>query len=254
MVRLTSEDLADLRRWMLSGATVLTVAGGVAAAALAPGAGEDVQPAEPSGAIGVVFEEEAVAPAREVNDLPPGPEQVATEAVPASVAEAKPEEKLPPIPDLPPVPDAEVALPREVKPETAPTRQAQAAVETNSAPQVAAERTASVAAAPTEAAPDPLESKAVATWRTQLLAVVEKNKRYPEAARARRERGVVVVAFQLDREGRVVGAQVARGSGSATLDDEAIALLRRVEPFPIPPSILPGERISVNLPIRFAAR
>jgi protein TonB len=35
------------------------------------------------------------------------------------------------------------------------------------------------------------------------------------------------------------------------LDEEALALLRRAQPFPAPPRELPGERVDLTVPIRF---
>ena len=84
--------------------------------------------------------------------------------------------------------------------------------------------------------------------------MVEKNKRYPEAARARREQGTAQVSFTLDRKGMVVNARVAQTSGSSALDAEAIALLKRAEPFPAPPATFPGEFVVVRQPIRFTVK
>jgi periplasmic protein TonB len=45
-----------------------------------------------------------------------------------------------------------------------------------------------------------------------------------------------------------------RSSGASALDDEALALLRRAEPFPPPPPELPGARVDLTVPIRFNLR
>jgi TonB family protein len=42
-----------------------------------------------------------------------------------------------------------------------------------------------------------------------------------------------------------------RSSGVAVLDEEAIALLHRVQQFPKPPADIPGDKVPVSLPLRF---
>lgn len=104
---------------------------------------------------------------------------------------------------------------------------------------------------PTQGHFTPDTSNAVATWKTQIVALLERNKRYPESAQARREQGVVQVLFSLDRNGRVIVSRVLRSSGSSLLDEEALALLLRAEPFSAPPPEAPGERVNLTVPIRF---
>ena len=52
----------------------------------------------------------------------------------------------------------------------------------------------------------------------------------------------------------VVSARLAQSSGSGALDDEAIALLKRAQPFPAPPATFPGEFVVVKQPIRFTVK
>ena len=90
------------------------------------------------------------------------------------------------------------------------------------------------------------------TWQKQIVALLERNKRYPAAAQSRREQGVAQVFFSLDRQGRVVDSRVVRSSGAAALDEEALALVRRAQPFPAwPAPEFPGERVDLTVPIRF---
>ena len=55
----------------------------------------------------------------------------------------------------------------------------------------------------------------VPTWKTQIVALLERNKRYPETARSRREQGVTQVFFSLDRQGRMLESRVVRSSGAS---------------------------------------
>jgi protein TonB len=91
----------------------------------------------------------------------------------------------------------------------------------------------------------------VPTWKTQIVALLERNKRYPETSQSRREQGVAQVFFSLDRQGRVLESRVVRSSGANALDEEALALLRRAQPFPPPPRELAGDHIDLTVPIRF---
>jgi TonB family protein len=99
--------------------------------------------------------------------------------------------------------------------------------------------------------PVPRTSEAILTWRTQVVALLERNKRYPETAQSRGEQGVAQVFFTLDRQGRVIDSRLRSSSGVSALDEEAVALVRRAQPFPPPPSEMPGERVDLTVPIRF---
>jgi protein TonB len=62
----------------------------------------------------------------------------------------------------------------------------------------------------------------VPTWKTQIVALLERNKRYPAVAQSRREQGVAQVFFSLDRQGGVINSRIARSSGASALDEEAL--------------------------------
>jgi protein TonB len=280
VIALASEPRAELGRWVACGAVVL-----LAHAGLAVGLGRwrvASEPAEPAAAMVIVLASVAVAPAVVPPiALPPGPEMTMSDAAPsvpsenpAEPAEEQVEEKIEPKKlerkredmsaaktveePLPPAPAPEVAieLPRpEPAPSPAPPRQApQLPAPATTVPQDMAEVTASVAAAPALGQLSPDNSKAVAAWRTQILALIERNKRYPLAAQSRRQEGVAQVLFTLDRNGRVLDSRIAKSSGAAALDAEALALLRRAQPFPAPPPDVPGESVAVALPLRFSLR
>ena len=59
------------------------------------------------------------------------------------------------------------------------------------------------------------------------------------------------VFFSLDRQGRVIESRVVRSSGATSLDEEALALLRRAQPFPAPPRELAGDHVDLTVAIRF---
>ncbi|CAN7237482.1 TonB family protein [Phenylobacterium sp. LjRoot164] len=88
-------------------------------------------------------------------------------------------------------------------------------------------------------------------YASRLRAWLEAHKTYPKRARMRREEGVVHVHFAVDRQGRLLGGDVTRSSGYATLDAEAMAMLDRSNPFPGAPHTVRGERIEVSTPVEF---
>jgi len=188
----------------------------------------------------------AVSPNITPNELPPGPQQPQAEPEPRP---EKPVEKR----DLPPDPPAEpvVAMPppRPVeKPKEKKPKQNHASVA--SAPSTADQK-ADRPAAPVPGASS-RNSDAAPSWTSQLVARLERYKRYP--AEARGEHGVAQLAFSVDRSGGVHDARITHSSGSGILDHEAIALVQRAAPLPPPPPEVPGARIPIVVPIRYYAR
>lgn len=90
-------------------------------------------------------------------------------------------------------------------------------------------------------------SSSIATWQGLVQARVN------QAARSRplRESGIVKLDFRIDRGGRVLSATIVGSSGSGSLDQEALALVRRVSQVPAPPPEMQGAQISLILPVRF---
>jgi periplasmic protein TonB len=140
------------------------------------------------------------------------------------------------------------AQPKPAKPAPSPPKR-QARDPIASKPQTAEVRQAVAAAAP--AASTPSNSDALPNWRTEIIGILEHNKRYPAEAQARQEHGVSNLAFSLNRQGRVTSARITASSGSATLDAETLALVRRVQPFPPPPPEVSGTHISLVVAIRY---
>lgn len=186
-----------------------------------------------------VFEVELVrlqAPPRPPSEQPPGPTQV----------EAAAQQ---PVPKLPIQPRLQVAAVTDVEPLQVPppTPRLEAAAETPPAPETTAPPSR-------PAPPAALVAATAQTWQGRLLAHLERHKRYPAEARARRLQGVAVIRFTMDRQGRVLSAAMERSSGHAALDREALALLQRAQPLPQPPAATPGERITLTVPVEFFTR
>lgn len=125
--------------------------------------------------------------------------------------------------------------------------QEQASMPSIAAPKVAEAKTTSLGLLPSA-------RKSKATWQKQLAVHIDGFKRYPEAARSNAGTGEVVVRFAIDRSGAVVTRQLLQGSGNTALDEEAIAMLVRAAPLPVPPSDVPGDTFEMAIPIRFKLR
>jgi len=171
---LSAEYVADLRRWLISGAIIVLAHGGIAAVTV--NWRDEIEPAEPAAAVVIEFAPMPVAPAMPQTNIAPGPEQVMSDASPNKPVESleekqKVEEKVAskpveePPPEVKPAPNPEVAVepPREVQQES-PRQAPHLPAPTTSAPQAIPERTAALPAAPTQGRITPQNSSALATW------------------------------------------------------------------------------------------
>ena len=189
----------------------------------------------------------AVSPNITPNELPPGPQQQQAEP---ELEPEKPIEKI----ELPPDPQAEPVVavtppPKPVeKPQEKKPKQKHASLP--SAPSTT-DHQAERAAAPMPGASS-RNSDAVPNWKSQLVAALERQKRYPSEARG--DQGTAQLAFSVDRQGGVHNARVTRSSGSSVLDHEALALVQRAQPLPPPPPEVQGAQIPIVVPIRYNAR
>jgi periplasmic protein TonB len=188
-----------------------------------------------------------VSPSVSPSELPPGPEQ--SEAQPEPEPE-KPVEKL----DLPLQRQAEPLAvtppPRPIeKPKENKPKQKHASL--SSAPSTADQK-AERAVAPIPGASS-RNSDAVPNWKSQLVARLERYKRYPSEAQSRGEHGVAKLAFSVDRSGGVHNARIVHSSGSSILDRETLTLAERAQPLPPPPPEITGSQIPIVVPIRYNA-
>lgn len=243
----------DGARWASSLAVVLGLhLAATAGAVWWSGRAGDADAGEGLEAMVVELAPEPSAPPAPPSELPPGPEQQAQPPRPAARPAPRPPE---PMPELPPVPVAvaEASLP-EPRPDDrqAPEEASQLAVDLSRAPPKVQARDADAYAAPLDASG--ASATAVATWQGMLLAHLEKHRRYPRAAERARQEGVAYVRFTVDRQGRVSGARISRGSGHSLLDEETMATLRRADPVPPPLPAIEGERVEVMVPVSFFIR
>ena len=87
-------------------------------------------------------------------------------------------------------------------------------------------------------------------YPAQVLAWIERHKRYPPRASDRRLEGEAVVALTLDRRGQLRRVELIQSSGHGLLDEAALEAVQRADPFPRPET---GEwsRRRFEVPLRF---
>jgi protein TonB len=232
MIALTTEDLADLRRWVICGTVVLFAQGAIAAALVNwRGAVDQTQPA---GAVVIDFAPEEVS----------APQQVQSDAVPE-----KPVEKVEKEQEEKVEAKGEEQIEQKAEPKP-PEEQPREAVAVTTPPPPDQTRVAALPAAPVQG--QPMDARAMQAWMGRLSALLERNKRYPKEALSRREHGVAQVFFSLDRQGHVIDSRIVSSSGSSALDAEALAMLQRAQPFPVWPAGHSGlDRLDLTVPVRF---
>jgi periplasmic protein TonB len=141
--------------------------------------------------------------------------------------------------------------------EQQPEQRRQAAASRPPAPATTAPPAADAPPAPAAAPAPSSSSRPSATtvnWQSRLLAHLERHKRYPSAARARREEGVVQLRFVIDADGRVLAHDIDRSSGSTRLDGAVDELIGRASPVPAPPPEVAQDRLELVVPVRFFLR
>jgi protein TonB len=77
---------------------------------------------------------------------------------------------------------------------------------------------------------------------------------YPYAARLRGWEGMVLLAFDIETDGRLHAIRIARSSGHAVLDDAALRALQRVERLPEAVAWLHGQALSLRVPVIYRLR
>jgi protein TonB len=249
------------RLWLCAGLTALALHVGGAALALAHLQTDDSD--EDLGAPAIEVGLEMSAPRQEVTDLPPGPESNASVASPA-LAEQKAEVKETDLPKDTPTetddPDR-VVTPNDTKKPVeedakVATVQTQASQESVAAEATAMPSSETIQEGPRSVAPaigtGDSARRVRATWQRELMAHLDKHKRYP-AERVLKS-AEILVSFALDRMGHVLSMSVVRGSGDPAFDQAALAMIKRSDPVPQPPPLVADEGLTFTLPVIFRVK
>ncbi|MES1944045.1 TonB family protein [Salinisphaera sp. PC39] len=274
----TEADYRQRRRWLLSTLTILA-SGAAVAAALGRMPAPPASPRPPAAAMVIELAPALRAPRRPDTrpaDQPqreaPEPTPPARDTPPRPEPRPKPEPETDPAPepapaettdaDLEPLPEQGTPAPAESRPppaaapqpKTTETTTQQAPAPTTAAPSSHRAAPAETATAPRQSAPSRMSSATRLTFQQRLLAYLERHKRYPRAARRRRQQGIAHVRFTMNRAGQVLDASLERGAGFDILDREALALLERAQPLPRIPDEIDRDELEIVVPIEFSLR
>ena len=252
---------APARVWIIASLAAFAIHAGAVALAIGHMNPEDEDSALGAPAIEIGLD--MMAPRSVPSDLPPGPEADASAASP-SVVEQKAvveESQLPKdIPTETDDPDRVVTMNDSIKPKeeepmvaavaAAPSEQSVAA-EATAAPSMTAVPEAAVSVAPVQGTGESAQ-RIKLSWQKELVAHFDRHKRYP-ADRAQKN-AEIVVTFVLDHTGHILSSSIVRGSGDASFDEAALAMLRRSDPVPPPPPLVADEGLNFTLPVIFRVK
>jgi protein TonB len=261
MINLDSERAPSRRLWILAavGALVLHVGGGALAVAHLQTDDLDESLGAPAIEIGL----ELMSPRLEASDLPPGPDtdaSVASSALAEQRAELKETELPKDVPTEADDPDRMVTPNDSNKPREEDSKIA-AVQTTASTESVAAEATATPSSEAIRKGPRSIapaqgigESarRARLTWQKELMAHLEKHKRYP--VERTQKSAEILVGFALDRMGHILSTSIVKGSGDRAFDEAALAMVRHSDPVPQPPPLVADEGLNFTLPVIFKVK
>lgn len=236
----------DVRRWMLSAALVVAIHVGAIAAGVTWYTPPDVV-GTASQPIMLDLESAPPTPEAQQLDLAPGPQM--QEAEPPPPEPEKPQEVVEE--QVPPTPVQEkaevVAPPEKPKPEPKPI------VKPKPKPIERPKKPTEAPAPRTTATPQAAQA-ARANYNGILSAHLQRHKQYPSGAKAAGEQGVAMLSFTVGRNGQLMGARLAKSSGSSALDGETMAMIRRAQPLPSFPPEMTQSSASFTVPVRFFLR
>ncbi|MGH9694104.1 MAG: TonB family protein [Bryobacteraceae bacterium] len=255
------EQRPSRRLWIFAGVAALALHLGGAALAVAHLHTDE--PDDPSGAPAIEIGLELASVHHEATDLPPGPDTDASVASP-QLAEQKAEIKETDLPKDTPteaeeadrvVTQDELNKPKEDDAKVAAV-QTSASTESVEAEATATPSSDAIPEGPRSIAPaqgtGETARRVRATWQKQLLAHLDKHKRYPHERS--QKSAEIYVRFTLDRMGHVLSTSIEKGSGDSAFDEAALAMVKRSDPVPPPPPLIADEGLSFTLPVIFRVK
>ena len=103
---------------------------------------------------------------------------------------------------------------------------------------------------PVERSPAEVDN-ALGEYGGLLGRAIAKHKQYPKIAQMRGWQGEVKLDLKLDGNGKVLSATVSESSGYEALDKQALEMVRKASPFPMPPEALRNRTFNINVPVSF---
>jgi len=105
---------------------------------------------------------------------------------------------------------------------------------------------------PKPVGPTPQDIEAARNGYGSLLArEFAKHKQYPRIAQVRSWQGTTRVQLELDASGNIISISVSESSGHEILDQQALEMVKKVSPLPLPPDVLRNKPLTIFVPIPF---
>ena len=253
---LPAAEEPSLRRWMIAGTTVVLVHAAIAFWLISLRE-TNTSVGEPPAAVMIELAPLPVAPPSDAPpEITPGPQ----------MKQAEPEEVVEPqqtiaVPALPPAPKPAVVLMTAPKPKPKPKPPKKVAKKVEKpereppAPRTSAPTHSQAAPARTAAVPRQGSSgssaASIASWRSQVFAHLV---RYKPGTSSADGSGTASLSFTINRSGSIVSSRLSGSTGSSTLDQKALEMVRRANPFPAPPPEVGGGSFTFSVPVHFSAR
>lgn len=182
---------------------------------------------------------------------PPAPEPVEPQpevVQPKIEPKIKPEPK--PIIKPLPSPVVESTEPISEPPPTPPTEVIAVAPKAEAPPPVV------TVPAPVKVEPVPTVSQsdiddARSRYGNALWGAISKHKKYPKVAAMRGWQGEAVVELELDGNGKLKAKKITQSSGHEVLDKQALEMVEKALPLPMPPEALRGTNFTITVPVPF---
>ena len=95
------------------------------------------------------------------------------------------------------------------------------------------------------------EEEIILRYTDALKQRIQQVRQYPRWARRQEWEGTALLRFDVQSTGRMEDVQLIRSSGFEILDTEAMAAIRRAQPFPAFPDYLNQKKIKVQVSIHF---
>ncbi|WP_246139504.1 cell envelope integrity protein TolA [Falsiphaeobacter marinintestinus] len=92
------------------------------------------------------------------------------------------------------------------------------------------------------------QAKLKAIWGSKIRSRIERRKRFPPGVNGS---GQVAVRLTVSRDGRLLDVRVSKSSGVAAFDQAALKAVKSAGKFPKAPKKLPGDRFTLDLPLKF---
>jgi len=78
-----------------------------------------------------------------------------------------------------------------------------------------------------------------------------KHKQYPRLAQMRGWQGTSKVELHIDAKGNITSSAISESSGFEVLDKQALEMVRKASPLPLPPEVLRGREFTIIVPVAF---